>query len=141
MFVHMKLIWHYLNEWYIIKNKWKKNTDTYTLVFSKIIHLLKLEEKINHYWIEIIPVCWGGPKWSFLCTYVLWNVTLKHFSLGGGVSLSSFVSGLDLGVLFAWAHRILGSSTSSELIQMHSFLWLRNIPLCICTTLLHSFIC
>ena len=119
----------------------KKNTDTYTLVFSNFIHLLKLEEKINHYWIEIIPVCWDGPKWSFLCTHVFWNVTLKHFSLGGGVSFSSFVSGLDLGFLFAWTHRILGSSTSSELTQMHSFLWLRHIPLCICTALLYSFIC
>ena len=28
----------------------------------------------------------------------------------------------------------LGSSTSLELTQMHSFLWLSNIPSCICTT-------
>ena len=32
-----------------------------------------------------------------------------------------------------WTEQILGSSTSSELTQMHSSLWLSNIPLCICT--------
>ena len=29
---------------------------------------------------------------------------------------------------------MIGSSTSSALTQMHSFLWLSNIPLCIWTT-------
>ena len=33
------------------------------------------------------------------------------------------------------------SFTSLELIQMHSFLLLSNIPLCICTTLHYPFIC
>ena len=34
---------------------------------------------------------------------------------------------------------ILGSSTSLQMALFHSFLWLSNIPLCICTTSSSSF--
>ena len=54
--------------------------------------------------------------------YILYIFTLlKHIKLLHSVS------------------QALGSSTSLELTQMCSFLWLSNIPLCICTTTYLSF--
>ena len=49
----MKLIWYYLNKWFISKKKMKKKT--YISVF-KDHSSIENGRKIKHYWIEITPV-------------------------------------------------------------------------------------
>ena len=88
----------------------KKNEkkDIYQCFLKSFIHWKWKKNKtlLNWNYTCVGQVCWDGLKWSFLCTHVFWNMTLKRLALGRGGSFSTFVSGLDLGFLFAWVHSI-----------------------------------
>ena len=49
------------------------------------------------------------------------------------IALISHASEVMLKILQARLQWVMVESSDSELSQIHSFLWLSNIPLCICT--------
>ena len=94
---------------------------------------------------QIVPPS-PSPTESKVCFFHLCLLCCPTCRIIGTVFLNSTYElihsiRLSLNDLLHSIQYTLGSSTSLELTQRHSFLWMSNIPLCICTTILYPFIC
>ena len=117
-------------------------------------HLSSLSQTANSHWLFmfvgmcasmllspfISPSLSSSPALSislfslFMSPLLLHEQTCQHHPSRFHMYALIYDICFSLSDLLPSVEQALGSSTSLELTQMHSFLWLRSILLCICTT-------
>ena len=110
------------------------------IMFSFVIYLMY---SINRVYVSVPISQFLSPPSPLLVSihlfsasvslFLLWKWHLYHFSRFH-IYVLIYSTCFSLSDLLHSVWHTLGPSVSLQMTQFHSFLWLSNIPLCICTT-------